>query len=128
MAKSRPWTETEDKILRRLHAASISFSEIAAILHAEGYPDRTRSGVAGRLSQLRVSKAVMRNYADQGRGLRSDNSPARRCQWPLWEDKVDRRFCGKRTVAGRPYCAEHVARAYVGSKEDDRKSWEVAAG
>jgi hypothetical protein len=34
------------------------------------------------------------------------------CRWPLGE-RAPFRFCGKQAKQGRPYCAEHQARAYV---------------
>ncbi len=39
------------------------------------------------------------------------------CSWPTGHpgDK-DFAFCGKRPVAGKPYCAEHAAMAYVQPK------------
>ncbi len=41
------------------------------------------------------------------------------CRWPIG-DPVDEdfHFCGKNTVMGKPYCAEHCAMAYAGSSKD----------
>lgn len=37
------------------------------------------------------------------------------CSWPLGEPKTKGfRFCDAKPVAGRPYCAEHCQRAYIG--------------
>jgi GcrA cell cycle regulator len=39
------------------------------------------------------------------------------CSWPTGHPgEKDFSFCGKRTVAGKPYCAEHAAMAYVRPK------------
>ncbi len=38
------------------------------------------------------------------------------CRWPIGDPKhEDFRFCGKPVIAGKPYCGEHCATAYVGS-------------
>ena len=41
----------------------------------------------------------------------------RTCQWPLWKHEerpgLHPKFCGARTVIGKPYCPCHVAKAYV---------------
>ncbi|MDD4520138.1 MAG: global cell cycle regulator GcrA-like protein [Alphaproteobacteria bacterium] len=37
------------------------------------------------------------------------------CRWPIGDPKdPDFHFCGKETFMGRPYCAEHCLKAYVG--------------
>jgi GcrA cell cycle regulator len=41
---------------------------------------------------------------------------AQTCRWPIGDPKhEDFRFCGKPVIAGKPYCGEHCATAYVGS-------------
>ena len=40
--------------------------------------------------------------------------PARSCQWPLEPWRRPWPMCGAACEPGRPYCAEHVARSYVG--------------
>jgi GcrA cell cycle regulator len=43
------------------------------------------------------------------------------CRWPIGDPKhEDFRFCGKPVVAGKPYCGEHCATAYVGSSKSSR--------
>lgn len=41
------------------------------------------------------------------------------CRWPIG-DPVDEdfHFCGKNTVMGKPYCAEHCKMAYAGSSKE----------
>lgn len=40
------------------------------------------------------------------------------CRWPIGEPKdADFHFCGKDTVTGKPYCAEHCKIAYTSLKE-----------
>ncbi len=41
------------------------------------------------------------------------------CSWPEGDPGTDAfRFCGRPAVAGKPYCGEHCARAYVKSSRD----------
>lgn len=41
------------------------------------------------------------------------------CRWPIGDPTdEDFHFCGKNTVMGKPYCAEHCAMAYAGSSKD----------
>jgi len=42
------------------------------------------------------------------------------CQWPLWDDKPDGRYCGKKRSGPMPYCQKHTQRAY-------RRAGEAAA-
>ena len=43
------------------------------------------------------------------------------CRWPIGDPKhEDFRFCGKPVIAGKPYCGEHCATAYVGSSKSSR--------
>ena len=41
------------------------------------------------------------------------------CRWPVGDPTDDDfHFCGKNTVMGKPYCAQHCAMAYVGSTKE----------
>lgn len=42
-----------------------------------------------------------------------------KCRWPMWPEQPPLTFCGDPSLRGRPYCADHCARAYraVGSVE-----------
>jgi GcrA cell cycle regulator len=44
------------------------------------------------------------------------------CCWPIGEPgKPGFRFCGSSAIAGKPYCEEHAALAYVRAKPDRRE-------
>lgn len=44
------------------------------------------------------------------------------CCWPIGEPgKPGFRFCGTSAIAGKPYCEEHAALAYVRAKPDRRE-------
>ena len=45
------------------------------------------------------------------------------CLWPYGHPNDENfRFCGARALAGKPYCAEHAAIAYVRPKEEKAKA------
>jgi GcrA cell cycle regulator len=49
---------------------------------------------------------------------RFTSHPGPSCSWPTGHPgEKSFRFCGKRPVAGKPYCAEHAALAYVKPKD-----------
>ena len=42
------------------------------------------------------------------------------CQWPFGDpQEEDFRFCGASALPGKPYCAEHHARAYTRGREEE---------
>ncbi len=127
MSNSPGYSAEEDQALIRYREANLSYDEIVEAMARDGFRYRSRGSVSARISRLGLSNATVRSQGTPHRNMPADESRAKRCQWPLWENKVDGRFCGARTVTGRPYCGDHAARAYVRSKEDHRKSWEVAA-
>ncbi len=52
-------------------------------------------------------------YPTEGRGMRSG------CLWPFGDPgDADFHFCGADCVPGKPYCAEHAARAYITRSRD----------
>ena len=65
---------------------------------AEGKPIRERAKPAGKgapAAEIPIAKA-----------------PPRTCQWLRGEPRL-LDFCGEKAVPGRPYCAAHVAKAYI---------------
>lgn len=48
------------------------------------------------------------------------------CRWPIGDPRSpDFRFCGATAERGKPYCREHMARAYIGAPrmDDDKVEW-----
>lgn len=42
------------------------------------------------------------------------------CAWPIGDPgTAEFRFCGEQVVAGKPYCAEHCALAYITKKKEE---------
>lgn len=73
-------------------------------------------GVAARRSQERSEEeseaADRRLFSGAVAGPRSNRGP--KCLWPIGDPvDPDFHFCGAPAVHGKPYCAEHCARAYI---------------
>ena len=50
------------------------------------------------------------------------------CSWPIGEPGTESfHFCGGTAVPGKPYCAEHCAKAYVKSSKDSRSESKQSA-
>lgn len=57
------------------------------------------------------------------RPVRRRSEGARSCLWPIGDPgDTDFRFCGADAVAGKPYCEEHCAKAYITKTRDDSKA------
>ena len=112
-----PWTRTDLDTLRSLFARGLSDEELAEKL------DRPIAAVVTRRRELgllyRPNKKADKPTLVVG--------PARICQWIEgdYPRGVVPPICGKRSVAGRSYCAEHAARAYrpAGAPPLPKKTW-----
>ncbi|MCB2100496.1 MAG: GcrA cell cycle regulator, partial [Rhodobacterales bacterium] len=50
------------------------------------------------------------------------------CSWPIGEPGTDDfHFCGGSAIAGKPYCAEHCAKAYVKASKERSADKQSAA-
>ena len=81
-----------------------------------------RLGLKGRPSPIKRQdvKAPVAKKAETKIFTLTDLS-AQTCRWPIGDPKhEDFRFCGKPVIAGKPYCGEHCATAYVGSSKSSR--------
>ena len=138
------WTDERNDRLRELWATGLSCAKIAARLggttrnavigkaHRLGLESRQSpiSFDAGsdRTTQRRITRAHKQIHAVVA-PLFVD-APARpappvivgssteKCQWPHGNvGEPGFGFCGEASAAGRPYCAEHVRRAYLPPKK-----------
>lgn len=135
---SMTWTEAQIAELERLWAAGQSTSQIGTAL---GVSKNAVIGKAHRLNlPVRASpirreskpkqakrKLVPKKQPRLRRRLLFQPGPQRHgspsCLWPIGDPgKVDFHFCGNQTVPGRPYCAEHCARAYLPDRRNQPKA------
>lgn len=117
------WTAEKIKQLKKLWSKGKSTVEIGRELGI------SKNAVVGKVHRLElnarpspikketVKKTVKKKEVKQGKISLMDlkmNS----CRWPIGEPKdADFHFCGKDTVTGKPYCAEHCKIAYTSLKE-----------
>jgi GcrA cell cycle regulator len=114
------WTSHHETILLDGHAAKKTPRVIAADLTDAGYPS-TRNTVLGRLFRKGLCKPT-----PSARGPRSkeptmvtDMTMFDGCRWPIGEvGKPGFHFCCvPAVIPGKPYCAEHCAKAYRPKEE-----------
>ncbi|OFX14552.1 MAG: global cell cycle regulator GcrA-like protein [Alphaproteobacteria bacterium RIFOXYD12_FULL_60_8] len=124
------WTDEKVAELARLWEEGKSTGEIGKAL---GVSKNSVVGKAHRLSLSarpspikRVARPVVEKVrvkkpapaSDAPKTSVGDLSGAS-CRWPFGDPREkDFHFCGKRAMAGKPYCDDHAALAYVSSRRD----------
>ena len=81
----------------------------------------TKNAVVGKVHRLGLAKRrpTIHRKPEEAEIIKLDALGAGMCSWPEGEPGTDAfRFCGRPAVAGKPYCGEHCARAYVKSTRD----------
>lgn len=77
------------------------------VVHVEAQPKAERPAPAAP-----APRPAVRRQAPALRRAGSGKGP--NCLWPIGDPgDPDFHFCGAPAVAGKPYCAEHCARAYI---------------
>lgn len=123
MRPSRRAAESQfDDVIGRMRRGSFSLESIAATI------GRPMSFVRGRLAVLADEGAVpvtlhnARLIAENGTLVLPtpapriiETPPPRKCQWPAWghHDRPSHCYCNQAVTPGKPYCADHAARAYT---------------
>jgi GcrA cell cycle regulator len=93
-----------------LPAARSPLGQIVGSAHAQ-----MASPMGGQVRPVQTAPAPAPRTAPQRFGNAS-------CCWPIGEPgKAGFRFCGSGAIAGKPYCEEHAALAYVRAKPDRRE-------
>ncbi len=102
------WTEERVAKLKELWSAGHSASEIANLLGGV-----TRNAVIGKSHRLGLSGRPSPIKRNPRRPAIVTSVAQRPCQWPFGDPgEPDFHFCGSEAAPSRPYCPEHVARAY----------------
>lgn len=120
------WTPEKIKQLKKLWAKGKSTVEIGRELGI------SKNAVVGKVHRLEldarpspIKKATSPAQKPQKTKLSNNKGymtlldlKLNSCRWPIGEPKdADFHFCGKDTVTGKPYCAEHCKVAYTSLKE-----------
>jgi GcrA cell cycle regulator len=111
-----PWPRAEAR-LRELWQTELTARQIAERL-CEEFPEHafTKCSVIGKAHRLGLDYrkppvAEMPRPAEVAKKRFGDES---RCRWPIGHpNEPNFCFCGGKRAAGKPYCAEHAARAYL---------------
>ena len=132
---SADWTQDRIELLTKLWAEGLSAAEIGKKL------DITKNSVVGKVHRLGLPKRqspIKRASTTEAKPAAAPKKKAKpeepklitlatlkgsMCAWPEGEPGTPEfQFCGKPSVASKPYCAEHCARAYVKSSKGDSAS------
>ncbi len=116
------WTPEKIEALIALWNESLPTSEIGRRLGI------TKNAVVGKAHRLGLTKrqSPIRKKANVVAEVKLEGLGPGMCSWPIGEPgTASFRFCGHPALPGKPYCAEHCARAYVKTTRD-RKEAEIA--
>ncbi len=109
------WTTGRIDVLIAFWKEGLPTSEIGRRLRV------TKNAVVGKVHRLGLAKRhpPVDGKPTEAKIIKLDGLGAGMCSWPEGEPGTDAfRFCGRPAVAGKPYCGEHCARAYVKSSRD----------
>ena len=125
---NRPYSAREDEIIIAGRAAGLTVQDITARL-----PGRTFRGVESRIKKLGDEAALGKqsNRFDAQRPMAEAGPPRKTCQYILDADVLsaldeseDLHYCGKPSEPGYSFCAEHKARCYVPTTQEQHESWQ----
>ncbi len=75
----------------------------------------TKNAVIGKVHRIALTPRIVTELPRQHYAFEFAGGS---CLWPFGHPgQEDFRFCGAAPVTGKPYCAEHAARAYVRPKD-----------
>lgn len=121
------WTDEKIKNLKKLWLKGATTAEIAKKL---GLSKNSVIGKVHRLNlETRPSPIKKKVSVSPAKKLKQPAKKQERigimelklntCRWPIGDPTdEDFHFCGKNTVMGKPYCAEHCKMAYAGSSKE----------
>ena len=118
------WTDDKIKNLKKLWLKGATTAEIAKKLGL------SKNSIIGKVHRLNLENRP--SPIKKAAPVKKVKTPVRKperigimelklntCRWPIGDPTDDDfHFCGKNTVMGKPYCAEHCAMAYAGSSKD----------
>ena len=79
----------------------------------------TKNAVIGKVHRIGLVPRVVTEKPAPRRNVFEFTGPA--CMWPIGHPgEDDFHFCGETPVAGKPYCADHAAIAYIKPKEKEK--------
>ncbi|VBB69656.1 FIG00689473: hypothetical protein [invertebrate metagenome] len=122
MDKKIVWTKERVAELQCLWSEGLTTGEIGKKLFVSKNAvvgKAHRLGLTSRPSPIKRSKLEKR---EDSRIRSVIELSALTCRWPIGDPRdVSFHFCGKRVLTGKPYCAEHVAIAYVNTSKSRKE-------
>lgn len=114
------WTPERTNALMEYWNQGLTTSEIGRRLNV------TKNSVVGKVHRLNLTRRRSPIQAPPkapappvGDHLKLEKLSAGMCSWPEGDPGTPEfHFCGNLSVPGKPYCAEHCAKAYVRSTRD----------
>lgn len=104
------WTHERIQLLTQLWDEGIPSAEIGRRMGL------TKNAIIGKVHRIALSPRVIPVKPPPPRNVFEFAGPS--CLWPIGHPgEEDFHFCCARPVPGKPYCAEHAARAYLRPKE-----------
>ena len=124
------WTDERVGVLKKMWGEGQSASQIAKVLGGV-----TRNAVIGKVHRLGLSgrPSPIKKVLAKPVVVRKEPPPMlgeveRPCQWPFGDPgEPDFYFCRRESMEGKPYCPEHVARAYQRPSDTEVAAKEAAA-
>jgi GcrA cell cycle regulator len=117
------WTDEKIGRLKKLWSEGLTTGEIGkrlAVSKNAVVGKAHRLGLKGRPSPIKRQQKIV-EVKKETRIFTLTDLSAQTCRWPIGDPKhEDFRFCGRPVAAGKPYCADHCATAYVGSGKSSR--------
>ena len=112
------WTDERVALLRELWDSGMGTAEIGERL------GMTKNAIIGKAHRIGLRA---RRASPKRRPARIVRMNERTCQWPSGDPgNPDFHMCGDTAIDGKPYCAEHYARAYIPSRRERDRSAAVA--
>jgi GcrA cell cycle regulator len=104
------WTPERIALLKLLWDEGVTTAEIGRRIGV------SKNAVVGKGHRIGLVPRIVKEAPPPRRNVFEFTGPA--CVWPIGHpNDEDFHFCGCRPAAGKPYCDEHVARAYIRLKE-----------
>jgi GcrA cell cycle regulator len=107
------WTPERVEQLKLLWEEGVTTAEIGRRIGVSGV---SKNAVIGKVHRIGLTPRVIKEAPPPRRNVFDFTGPV--CMWPLGHPTdADFHFCGGRPLAGKPYCEEHAAKAYLRPKE-----------
>jgi GcrA cell cycle regulator len=110
-ARAEPtWTPERVALLKLLWDEGVTTAEIGRRIGV------SKNAVVGKVHRIGLVPRIVKEVQAPRRNAFEFAGPA--CMWPIGHPTDDDfHFCGRHPVAGKPYCEEHVAKAYIRPRE-----------